>query len=98
MCGDMVMAHRFTGQPGGMRAVQRCAYGSSPGKSGESGAIGGEMSQSFLAIITSFYLTREISQLKVNAGTTGKYSMRITLHRRGSGRVVPRPADEEKRP
>src|SRR5881409_2065672 len=47
MCGDIVIALRFTGQPGAMRAVQRCEKGSSPGKSGESGAMGGEMSQSF---------------------------------------------------
>src|SRR5436190_24359301 len=98
MCGDIVMAHRFTGQPGPMRAVQRCAYGSSPGNSGESGAMGGEMSQSFF-VITTVYLTPELSQPKVRlpsrTWTYRTYARR--LHRRGPGRVVPRPVAEEKR-
>src|SRR2546427_416553 len=41
MCGDIVMAVRFTGQPGPMRVVHFCEYGSSPGESGAGGEIGG---------------------------------------------------------
>jgi len=54
MCGDIVIALRLTGQPGAMRAVHACENGSSPGNSGESGAIGGEMSQSFFIAASSF--------------------------------------------
>ena len=49
MCGVVVMALTFTGQPGPMRIVQSVANGVSPGNTGNPGPMAGEMSQSFMA-------------------------------------------------